>query len=227
MFECGSRDDSFRDWDAIVAHQLKTPLCALDARLSETQPIDRDLLRQDIRRLTHLIDQLQRFARHRDSTPSCRRTVPPRRIVKDAARDLAPLAHQAGMEIVFRDWSRGGRVNVDPVLAGEAVRNLVENAIKYGGAGDTVNLVVGPGCQICVMDRGPGIGMARQRDLFRPGYRGTDRAPGNGLGLFLVREIMRRENGSVSIVRRRHGGTAATLRFEPADRARMPIDCVA
>jgi two-component system sensor histidine kinase TctE len=92
-----------------------------------------------------------------------------------------------------------------PVLVGELVRNLVDNALRYTSAGGTVTARVlrDPFGQVLVLqveDSGPGIAPAERQRVFEPFYRalGTG-VDGTGLGLAIVREIASRHEAEVSI----------------------------
>lgn len=210
-----SSDRSVRPgWDAIIAHQLKTPLCAMDAKLSSTDTVDRARLRQDIRRLTRLIDQLQLVARCRDDGVERREPVLLGTAVRDIVSELAPIAFDARLSMMFRNFGPDCAIQGDPILIGEAIRNVIENAVKYSPPGGTIVVVVTARGRVYVLDRGPGVAASDTEAVFEPFRRGVTQKPGSGLGLFLVREIMRRENGTATILMRRGGGSAAFLRFE-------------
>ncbi len=121
----------------------------------------------------------------------------------------------------------GPRVLGEPVLLGELVRNLVDNALHYTPAHGsvTVRIMPDPFGQVVVMqveDTGPGIAIAEREDVFRPFYRalGTQ-VDGSGLGLAIVKEIAQRHGAEIMLddARARTGDHAAlpgalfTLRF--------------
>ncbi|MEM8848938.1 MAG: HAMP domain-containing sensor histidine kinase [Pseudomonadota bacterium] len=203
-------------WDAIIAHQLKTPLCAMDADLRTADTVDVVKLREEILRLTKLIDTIQLFARCRDGRTGERETLALGPIVRQAVTALAPLGCDAGLKMVFRDLSCDCRILADPMLVDEAVRNVIENAMKYSPPRGTINVAVMSTGHVCVLDCGPGVSPATGEALFEPFQRGITGKPGSGLGLFLVREIMRHQNGHASLFRRRGGGSAAVLGFQRA-----------
>lgn len=207
------------DWDAIVAHQLKTPLCALDARLSQTDDVDRTVLRNDIRKLTRLIDQLQTFAKCRNGEDMNCVPASLSDQVRQVCSDLAPLAFQKGQRLVFRDYSNEIEVAINVDLTHEALRNIIENAIKYTPAGETIDVVVTRAGIVYVIDKGDGVPEADRSRIFEPFKRGrkTKSTAGTGLGLFLVHKIMSMQNGLVSQRNRHKGGSVFFLRFKKAD----------
>jgi signal transduction histidine kinase len=102
-----------------------------------------------------------------------------------------------------------------PSLMRRAVRNLIENAVKYGG-GAEVRLVPLPKIvTIEVADRGPGIPEDRIVQVFDPFTRletSRNRETGGiGLGLALARAIVREAGGEVTLANREGGGLTATI----------------
>lgn len=84
------------------------------------------------------------------------------------------------------------------------VANLLDNALRYGGPGCTVQLTLSagpaPGWSLTVQDDGPGIAPAEQARVFDRFYRGAGQAAsGSGLGLAIVRQAALRLGGSVAI----------------------------
>jgi len=99
-----------------------------------------------------------------------------------------------------------------------AIHNLLENALKFSNQGDTLELRAfedGQQIVIEVADTGPGIPGDEQPHVWEELYRGqaSRGVPGSGLGLALVRAIIERHNGSVSIRSRLDQGTVFTLRL--------------
>ena len=206
------------NWDLIVSHQLKTPLCALDARLSSEDALDRGTLRRDVRRMTRLIDQLHILGRCRNGEQVARRARPFGALARDVATELAPLACAANRAIVFRDLSGGAHVMADEVFAIEAMRNVIENAVKYAPSNGIVEVVVLASGAVCVLDRAATIPYAERSALYEPFRRGSSaaRTEGSGLGLYLVREIMGLLGGGIRSRARQGGGNVFMLGFELA-----------
>ena len=103
-----------------------------------------------------------------------------------------------------------------------AVHNLLENALKFSKQGDTIELRAfedGPEIVIEVADTGPGIPKEEQPHVWEDLYRGesAQSVPGSGLGLALVRAIVERHNGRVSLRSRLGQGTVFALH--------LPIAC--
>jgi len=111
-----------------------------------------------------------------------------------------------------------------PRLLRRAVRNLLENAVRYGHAAGSatdesalVQLARSGGhAEITVSDRGPGVPPALRERIFEPFYRlpgASERQGGVGLGLALVRQIAERHGGTVQCQEREGGGARFVLRL--------------
>ncbi len=207
-----------RNWDAIVAHQLKTPLCVLDARLSMSDRVDTEVVRSDLRKITRLIDQLQTFAtvRNEDATNKKRFLLVPH--VRKTCLNLVPLASKKEIDLVFRDFSNARYTFGNEDLFDEVLSNIIENAIKYSPVGSVVNIIAAANGSVYVIDNGPGIKDSDKDHVFDAFRRGTtgNATSGTGLGLFLCRAIMEKQGGSVNFRNRRRGGTIFDLQFPVA-----------
>jgi signal transduction histidine kinase len=111
----------------------------------------------------------------------------------------------------------------DPRLLRRLFRNLLENAARYGGAGqpDVTVRDAGGRAEVSVCDRGPGVPKDEREKIFEPFYRLRNRpesAGGAGLGLALVRQIAERHGGEARCLPREGGGTCfrVTLPLAPA-----------
>ena len=128
-------------------------------------------------------------------------------------------------------------LQAEPVLLGEMVRNLVDNALQYTPPGGTVTARVMPDPfgQVVVLqveDTGPGIAATEREAVFRPFYRalGTQ-VDGSGLGLAIVAEVAQHHRAEVTVVdaRPRSGATLAspgalfTVRFPLHPAAAVPL----
>ncbi|HUO12338.1 MAG TPA: HAMP domain-containing sensor histidine kinase [Caulobacteraceae bacterium] len=185
-----------------IAHDLRTPLTRARAQLHRLQQAT-GATPSDIARVTDELDTvLGRFrALMRISELEARERrvgfarTDLARLIADVADLYQPLAEANGVRLC---WSGAPEiiVNADSKLLFEAVSNLVDNAIKFTGAGGAVALQLadGPaGPRIVVQDDGPGIPAAEQSAVLQRFYRGErDRMiPGSGLGLSIAVAILR------------------------------------
>ena len=209
------------DFVANASHELRTPLAALLGFIETLQGSAREDAKARARFLAIMQEQARRMARLIDDLLSLSRIELNAHRRPDTPVDLVPIVRQVidGLETLARD--RGVTVNIEaanalPVLGDhdELVRifeNLVENALKYGAAGKRVDIKLGlaasadgqPEAQVSVRDYGPGIAPEHMPRLTERFYRvdvTESRAQGGtGLGLALVKHILNRHRGRLTI----------------------------
>lgn len=129
--------------------------------------------------------------------------------------DLLALAAEEGARVQAAVDGAALRVQGSERLLRRALRNLLENARRYGGS--TIEVLVsqqGRRAEVTVADRGPGVPAAYRERIFEPFFRlpgHAEREGGVGLGLALVRQIAERHGGSVRCEPRDGGGSRFTL----------------
>jgi len=185
---------------ADAAHELRTPIAILHTNL-EAMPSSRQQqkLLNDVGRLANTAEQLLDLHRM-DNGMQNLQEVDLVSLCKSVTGDLAPNAIAAGYELSFsadRDcitvWGDAGALE-------RAIANLVRNAIEHGGGQGAIRVIAAHPNVIAVTDEGPGIPPAQWDDVFEPFYRASPKRSGAGLGLNLVRQIVERHGGQVSIL---------------------------
>jgi two-component system sensor histidine kinase KdpD len=109
-------------------------------------------------------------------------------------------------------------VPLDTALVGQALVNLVENALKYTPAGSPIEISAHSDAHeivIEVADRGPGLAAGDERRVFEKFYRlpSGSRQPGAGLGLAICKAIVEAHGGAITARNRPGGGALFSLRF--------------
>jgi signal transduction histidine kinase len=130
---------------------------------------------------------------------------------RDEAVDLLGLAAEEAARVEAELQGVSAQVHGDEKLLRRALRNLLENARRYGGGEVLLTLRTQPGrVELQVCDRGPGVPEALRERIFEAFYRlpgHAEQAGGVGLGLSLVRQIAQRHGGSVRCEGREGGGS--------------------
>jgi two-component system sensor histidine kinase QseC len=215
-----------RRFTADAAHELRTPLAAVKiqaqvALVSNDTADQRHALKQVLagaNRATHLVEQLLRMAR----LDPLARLPDPREIdlAELARRLIAELyaSDEAGRKNIDLDISDGlVRVNGDPDLLGAALRNLLDNALRYTPAGSkiTVYVRVENGEPVLgVIDEGEGVPAEELPRLLERFYRGRGTGvEGSGLGLAIVSRIAGLHGARLEVDNRQAGGFEARLRW--------------
>jgi two-component system, OmpR family, phosphate regulon sensor histidine kinase PhoR len=209
------------DFVANASHELRTPLAALSGFIETLQGSARDDAKARERFLAIMQEQARRMARLIDDLLSLSRIELNAHRRPDTPADLVPILRQVvdSLQTLARD--RGVTVNIEaagPLLVpgdrDELVRvfeNLVENALKYGATGKRVDIKLALAAAaddeqeatVSVRDYGPGIApehLPRLTERFyRVDVRESRAQGGTGLGLALVKHILNRHRGRLTI----------------------------
>ncbi len=197
-----------KEFTSDVAHQLRTPLAVLLLEVSAL-PADatRDRIKQELGDLTDLVNELLRFAQAEDAMARQCHPVDIAGATRKVCEDLADAAFGADKQIELDAPDKGAVVPGHPALIDAAIRNLVDNAIKLSPPRSTISVSVDAGRKIVVEDRGPGVPDGHKQLIFERFWRADGRrAPGNGIGLALVRRIAFLHGGDVRVEDRPGGG---------------------
>lgn len=197
---------------AAMSHDLRTPLTALRLRAEFVDDEEtRDRLVGTIDEMSRMAEATLAFARDDAQTEETRPTDLSA-LVRAVADDFSDLGEDVVVEGPEKLEAR-----VRPVALRRAVRNLVENAIRYGVRAEIALARVADGVEIRVADRGPGIPEDRIEEVFEPFTRlETSRSQetgGVGLGLSTARSIVRAHGGELLLRNRPEGGLVATIRL--------------
>ena len=203
-----------------ISHQAKTPIAniLLYTQLLSEQPENRgclEALEGQTKKLQSLIDALVKTSRL-ESGVIALRPVPGKLLpmLESAVSQLAPKAAAKGIPIVLE--AADADAVFDPKWTEEALYNLLDNAVKYTGAGGAVRVTVTAYqmfSAIHVSDTGPGIPEEEQPRVFQRFYRGAEHAEeeGAGIGLYLVRQIAEGQGGYVKVISQMGVGSTFSL----------------
>lgn len=212
LAEANRRQQRF---NADAAHELRTPLAILRARLDVMPPND-DLnaLKVDVDRMIRQVQLLLELARTEAAAPQPTSEIDLARLAQDLAARLYPMARRMGRDIAVEAPEAPVRIAGDPVLLDSAIRNLLENALRVSPVGEVVRLIVADAPpRVAVADHGPGLDAAALGDLTQPFRRGA--AGGSaGLGLAIVAEAAKHLRAQLALARTDDmGGATFSLTF--------------
>jgi signal transduction histidine kinase len=217
-------ESSFRQlrrFTADASHELRTPLAVIrgigEMGLRETRSPEEykdaiGSMLEEVDRLTRLVDTLLRLSRGDAGTVQLSLDVVDLgELARDVVSSLGILAEERGqrLQIVV-----GSPVHVaaDRLVLRDAVTNVVDNAIKNGPPGSTVDVRVdanGQQAMVTVADEGPGIADEHRQRVFDRFYRideGRSReSGGTGLGLAIAKWAVEVNGGHISLERAGHG----------------------
>ncbi|ALM83695.1 histidine kinase [Bordetella sp. N] len=219
-----------RRFVADAAHQLKTPLAGLrtqaelalrDASADEMQASLRQLVTGS-ERATRLVNQLLLLAHAENPAAVGMTPLDLADLAREHTTQWTPQALSLRTDLGFEDPDGRVLISGNPILLGELLNNLLDNALRYTPRGGRITVRVrhqGEFALLEVEDSGPGIPVAERERVFDRFYRvlGTP-ADGSGLGLAIVREIASKHDASVTITDNPDGtvasvGTRFTVTF--------------
>ncbi|MDR2673750.1 MAG: HAMP domain-containing protein [Opitutaceae bacterium] len=215
-------DDAKNNLVGTVSHELKSPLTSLrlavylllenNSRLGTLTPRQRDLLetaRDDADRLLRILNDILDLSRIEGGRAALsRRDTPVRPLLAAMAREIKPLADDAGQRVEIEVDEAVATVFLDPERIRHVFINLLGNAAKYSPGGGVITLYARPAdgggddgawVRFGVRDRGPGIPADAVPSVFEKFYRvpGQTRK-GAGLGLAIAREIVLAHGGFIA-----------------------------
>ncbi|TDK52981.1 HAMP domain-containing protein [Antarcticimicrobium luteum] len=190
-----------------LGHDLRSPLTAMRVRVELVEEEEtRETLTADIEEMQEMVDATLAFARGISEIEQPE-TMEVGEFLLQLSKDMLDAFEiDEGEEIHFR---------VRPRSLRRALRNVIENALRYGGSArvswsaDTTSVL------IHVEDDGPGIPESAMEEVFEPFFRmeksRSRDTGGHGLGLSIARTILRGQGGDITLENRESGGLSATI----------------
>ncbi|NBM19034.1 HAMP domain-containing protein [Streptomyces sp. GC420] len=221
-------EEARRRLAADVAHELRTPLAALQAGLEELRdgyadpgPERLAVLHDQTLRLGRTVGDLAELAEAESVRLSLRRTdADLTEIVRGALAEREPELRAAGLTVGDAVGGDPLHVYVDADRLHQALGNLLSNAARYCRPGDTVTVTTRAedgAAVVEVADTGPGIPAEELPRVFERLWRGSGarRTAGSGIGLAVVRELVAAHGGTVTAHSGPEGGARFVVRLPP------------
>ena len=195
---------------AALSHDLRSPLTAMRLRvelLAEDE--DSTRLKALVEEMQAMVEQTLDFARAAAQGEAVQEV--------DLAALLRDLVADAGAGHATLTAPESVFLTLRPTAIRRALRNLIDNALRYGTRAEVALVRQGGEAVITIADHGPGLPEDQLEAVFEPFVRGEasrSRATGGvGLGLAIARSIARAQGGEVTLANRPEGGLLATLRL--------------
>lgn len=204
-----------------ISHQVKTPIAnillygeILEERLegSKEKELAEHLLKET-ERLEFLIQSLIKMSRLETNTiqvlPEVQSLIP---LLEEVVERGEKKQKLKGIQIEKIGWSDTLLACFDKKWTEEAIYNILDNALKYTEENSKIVIRIVPYeffVRICIKDEGPGVTEEEVPLLFKRFYRSPrfSEKEGVGLGLYLSREILRKEGGYIKVTSPKEGGT--------------------
>ncbi len=195
-----------------IGHDLRTPLASLRLRAENVDDDEeRERMVATIDEMSRTLEDILSLARlGRSNEPAAR--VDLAALVDAVVEDLRDLGHDVALEP-----AQALPIPLRPVMTTRAIRNLIDNAVKYGGGARVRVFRDGGEAVVQVEDEGPGIAeehLERVMDGFQrlEGSRNRETG-GTGIGLTIARSIVREQGGDIRLENRSARGLKASLRL--------------
>jgi signal transduction histidine kinase len=223
------------DFVSNVSHELRTPVASIRVfgeflRLGRATTPEKvreygEYIEAESRRLSRLVENILDFSRIESGRKEYRFVeADVREVVEDAVHTFDVRLASEGTRIAFTAPEAAlPKVHADPDALGQALHNLLDNAVKYSGTTKRIAVAIRPEGKelaIAVSDNGVGIAPDEQRRIFERFHRvGTGLVhdvKGSGLGLSIVHHIVAAHGGRVTVESEPGGGSTFTIRL-PAE----------
>lgn len=213
-----------KNFAANAAHELKTPLAVIKTSLQvlelQENPGEEDYMefaddvKYSLDRLIKTVESLQLLTDSslKDETE----TINVLTAATEIQYELSGLSEEKNVKITVNgsDW----KITYNKELFYRILRNLIENAVKYNRPGGSVNITVSRSHNaVCVKDNGIGMDEQAIQHIFEPFYRSdlsrSQKVPGCGLGMSIVKTVMDRYGGTLEIDSTLGEGTEITFKL--------------
>lgn len=215
-----------------ISHDLKTPISSIqglvemirDGQISSPDKVQRylQIIDSNVHYINRLVDDLFLFSKlDMEKLEFSFEEINIREYVRDVADELAFELGEKGISISYVEniTTSNSAVRLDRKRLYQVIRNIVDNAVKYGNKPDLAIIIelTQQENQVCIAirDNGPGIPEELLPEIFNRFYRIERQRPkdlnSTGLGLAIAKELVEAHNGSISVTSSQHGSCFAVV----------------
>jgi signal transduction histidine kinase len=203
-----------RRFTANAAHELRTPVAVLTARLDapEEESFKSDL-RRDAHRIKHIVEQLLATLRAGEQPALLEQTVDLGAVTRAIVDDAALLAIRAHKQIEFIGPTSRVDVRGNSAAIAAVIGNLVDNALRAERDGGEVVVRIEEEAIVSVADHGAGVPEEERQMIFEPFWRKSEATPGAGLGLAIAKDLVEKHKGRIWVEETPGGGATFRVSF--------------
>jgi len=216
-----------RNFISDFSHEVRTPLAGLRSAVETYEGIEhlteseakqlRRIMSRQLLRLERLVDDLSELSRiESGDLLLARERFDLRQLVDELTEDFSDRAS-------FAVTGDGVFARADPLRIQQALSNLIDNAIKYGGDDKRIEITIaarGANAEVRVTDHGEGIAESEREQIFRRFYRidksRSQETGGTGLGLAITKHIILQHHGSIDVESELGKGSTFVVRLPKA-----------
>ena len=203
-----------RRYFANAAHELRTPLAIMRARLENAEESTLVVnLMSDASKLQTIVEQALCAARLEERKDAFGADVDLEKTVQQVVRSFFPLGVKRGRSIEFETSETAGLVKGNAAAIAGVVGNLIDNALKMEPEGGTVLVRMDGRGGVQVEDHGKGVAPEDRERIFEPFWRESEAHPGAGLGLAIAKDLMEKLGGRIWVEDTPGGGATFKLSF--------------
>lgn len=218
-----------------ISHELKTPISVINSAAENMQdglirkPNKMEeygkLIHKEGNRLKGMVNQVMQLAElQSDQMDLHKQPVHLHELVDQTKLQMKALLDEANITFEYYEDSGEITLNADPNVMVQILANLLNNAIKYRGDDNRIVLRTrkrNDNIEITIRDFGVGIPEREQEHIFEPFYRGSiarnQQIQGNGLGLYITHQLVRRHDGEINVQSAPGKGTTFTIQLPAED----------
>ncbi|MBS0243466.1 MAG: HAMP domain-containing histidine kinase, partial [Proteobacteria bacterium] len=201
---------------ARAAHELRTPLSIMMLELANVKDPSGKRLETDLEAMSEIVERLLLLSRLQTIEKPSLQPVDVSTLARELVARMLTWVETHGHKLRFD--SRSQRLVLgDESSLRDAIRNLIENAVKHTPPGTDIHVQIAADGAVVVEDSGPGLGAHSHEELQQPFRKGSEKSTGAGLGLAIVSQTVELHGGTLEMGSSPSlGGARFVLRFPPA-----------
>lgn len=197
---------------ARAAHELRTPLSIMMLELAHLKDQDGKRFEADIAAMSQIVDRLLALSRMQTLSEPALHPIDISTLVRELIARMLAWVSKDGHDLAF-STHYDGLIPGDETSLREAIRNLIENAVRHTPPGTRITVEIAADGAIVVEDSGPGLGTHSPEELQQPFRKGSESSAGAGLGLAIVRQAVELHQGQLEMGPSPLGGARFVLRL--------------